>query len=232
MAGKYTRARAPFARMYTNQMFESKDGTTRIKIVNQIKRHNVCLNDLLTKFNRTEIQTYKVEERTFGTPCILDTLPFEFTSLKNVFTLVVQLLNSTFLFDLARCTFSTRFVKLHSQTMQFSTRQTNFCTLLCFISFDARTSTLYLTEMRTLHSILTRRISPSPRQISNLTSYIFNLTSYIFNSFFVASSVIVGRDKRTLCGSGRWRPIDLLPWLFSPSCFVKKGVGWQHTTST
>ena len=26
-------------------------------------------NDLLTKSNRTEIQTYKVEERTFGTPC-------------------------------------------------------------------------------------------------------------------------------------------------------------------
>ena len=24
---------------------------------------------MLTKFNRTEIQTYKVEERTFGTPC-------------------------------------------------------------------------------------------------------------------------------------------------------------------
>ena len=29
-----------------------------------------CFNDLLTKSNRTEIQTYKVEERTFGTPCI------------------------------------------------------------------------------------------------------------------------------------------------------------------
>ena len=42
-----------------------------------------------------------------------------------------------FVFDLARCTFSTRFVKLHSQTMQFSTRQTNFYTLLLFISFDA-----------------------------------------------------------------------------------------------
>ena len=65
----------------------------------------------------------------------------------------------------------------------------------------------------------------SPRQISNLTSY-------IFNSAFVASSVIIARDKRSLCGSGRWRPIDLLPWLFSPSCFVKKGVGWQYTTST
>ena len=28
-----------------------------------------CFNDLLTKSNRAEIQTYKVDERTFGTPC-------------------------------------------------------------------------------------------------------------------------------------------------------------------
>ena len=30
---------------------------------------NFFFNDLLTKSNRTEIQTYKVEERTFRTPC-------------------------------------------------------------------------------------------------------------------------------------------------------------------
>ena len=89
MAGKYTRARATLAGKYTNQIFKSKDGTTSIKIVNLIQRHNVCLNDLLTKFNPTEIQSYKVEERTSGTPCIFYTLYFEFTSLKNVFTLVV-----------------------------------------------------------------------------------------------------------------------------------------------
>ena len=64
-AGKYTRARAPLARENTNRIFESKDG-----IVNYIERHNFCFNDLLNKLNRTEIQTYKVEERTFGTPCI------------------------------------------------------------------------------------------------------------------------------------------------------------------
>ena len=69
VAGKYTRALAPLAWKYTNRIFESKDGTTSTKIVNQIERHNFCLNDLLTKSNRTEIQTYKVEERTFGTPC-------------------------------------------------------------------------------------------------------------------------------------------------------------------
>ena len=37
--------------------------------MNYIEKHDFCLNDLLTKSSRTEIQTYKVEERTFGTPC-------------------------------------------------------------------------------------------------------------------------------------------------------------------
>ena len=32
-------------------------------------KHNFCLNDLLTKSNRTTLRSYKVEERTFGTPC-------------------------------------------------------------------------------------------------------------------------------------------------------------------
>ena len=68
VVGKYTRARAPLARKYTNRIFESKDGTTTMKIVNYVARHNFCWNDLLTKSNRSEIQTYKVEERTFGTP--------------------------------------------------------------------------------------------------------------------------------------------------------------------
>ena len=34
VAGKYTRAHAPLARKYSNRMFESKDGTTSMKIVN------------------------------------------------------------------------------------------------------------------------------------------------------------------------------------------------------
>ena len=33
-AGKYTRARAPLARQYTNRIFESKDDATSTKIVN------------------------------------------------------------------------------------------------------------------------------------------------------------------------------------------------------
>ena len=59
VAGKYTRARAPLAWKYTNRIFESKDGTTSMKIVNSVDRHNFCLNDLLTKSNRTEIQTFQ-----------------------------------------------------------------------------------------------------------------------------------------------------------------------------
>ena len=42
VAGKYTRAGAPFARKYTNRIFESKDGTRSMKIVNYIERHTFC----------------------------------------------------------------------------------------------------------------------------------------------------------------------------------------------
>ena len=71
VAGKYTRARAPLARKQTNRIFTTSDKLVNYnKLVNYIERHNFCLNDLLTKSNRTEIQTYKVEERTFGTPYI------------------------------------------------------------------------------------------------------------------------------------------------------------------
>ena len=70
-AGKYTRARAPLARKNRNRKFDSNDGTTSIQIVNKIERHN-GLNELLTKSNRTGIQTYKVEEQTFGRPCRLE----------------------------------------------------------------------------------------------------------------------------------------------------------------
>ena len=70
MARTYTRAGAPLAPKDTNQILEIEDGTKSMKIVNYIERYNFCLNDLLTKSNRTERQTYEVEERTFGTSCI------------------------------------------------------------------------------------------------------------------------------------------------------------------
>ena len=42
VAGKYTRAGAPLVRKYTNRIFESKDCTTSVKVVNYIERHNFC----------------------------------------------------------------------------------------------------------------------------------------------------------------------------------------------
>ena len=36
-----------------------------MKIVNYIERHSFCFNYLLNKFNRTEIQTYKVDRGYF-----------------------------------------------------------------------------------------------------------------------------------------------------------------------
>ena len=69
LAGKYTCARTPLTREYTNRIFKSKDGTTSMKMVNDIESHNFGLNYVLIKSNRTALQTYKVEERTFGTPC-------------------------------------------------------------------------------------------------------------------------------------------------------------------
>ena len=42
VAEKCTRARSPLARKYTNRIFESKDDTTSMKIVNYIERHNFC----------------------------------------------------------------------------------------------------------------------------------------------------------------------------------------------
>ena len=99
-----------------------------------------------------------------------------------------------------------------------STRRTNFYSVLLFISFDTWTSTLHFTEIRTLHSILTWRISPVTASYFKLNLVYFQLNFWIF----VYALVIIGRDKISLCGGGRWRPIGLHPRLFRPSCFVKK----------
>ena len=68
VTGKYTRARAPLGRKYANRIFESKDGTTSMKIVNYIEDitfvEKICLpSPTVLKYR------HKVEERTFGTPC-------------------------------------------------------------------------------------------------------------------------------------------------------------------
>lgn len=44
----------------------------KYKILNHIERHNFGLNDLPAKSNRAVLQIYRVEERTFGTPCLYD----------------------------------------------------------------------------------------------------------------------------------------------------------------
>ena len=42
VTGTYTSARAPLARKYTDRIFKSKDGTSTMKIVKYIERHNFC----------------------------------------------------------------------------------------------------------------------------------------------------------------------------------------------
>ena len=67
---KSTRARAPLARKYTNEILVTR-WHNKYKISNYIERQLLnFLNDLLTKSNRTTLQPYKVEEQAFGTPCI------------------------------------------------------------------------------------------------------------------------------------------------------------------
>ena len=68
VAGKYTPARAPLAREYTKSNIRVKRWhkyeNSELDWETQFLFHFILLN----KFNRTEIQTYKVEERTFWTP--------------------------------------------------------------------------------------------------------------------------------------------------------------------
>ena len=49
--------------------FRVKRWHRKYEILNYIESHILGLNYVLIKSNRTALQTYKVEERTFGTPC-------------------------------------------------------------------------------------------------------------------------------------------------------------------
>ena len=113
-------------------------------------------------------------------------------------------------FNILHSSFRIHIIGKRFYTCTFSTWQTNCYTLLLFISFDTWTSTLLWTEKPILHSILTRRISPVIAWNFKLNVVYFQLIFWIF----VYSSVTIARDKRSLCGSGRWRPFDLLPRLF------------------
>ena len=68
MAGKFARA-AHLWREKTQIELRVKRWHKKYEILNNIESHNFGLNYVLFKSNRTALQTYKVEERTFGTPC-------------------------------------------------------------------------------------------------------------------------------------------------------------------
>ena len=65
----YSRTRTFGAELHKSKI-KVKRWHDKYKILNYVKRHNFFLNYLLTKSNRTELQTYRVEEQTFGTSCI------------------------------------------------------------------------------------------------------------------------------------------------------------------
>ena len=69
MVEKFTRS-AHLWREMTQIEFRVKRWHKKYEILNYIESHNFGLNYVLIKSNRTALQTYKVEERTFGTPCI------------------------------------------------------------------------------------------------------------------------------------------------------------------
>ena len=71
MAGKFTRTAHPW-REITQTKFRVKRWHKKYEILNQIESHNFYLNYMLIKSDRTALQTYKVDERTFGTPCIVN----------------------------------------------------------------------------------------------------------------------------------------------------------------
>ena len=61
MAGKFSRA-AHLWRKITQIEFRVKRWHKKYEILNYIKSHNVGLNYVLIKSNRTALQTYKVED--------------------------------------------------------------------------------------------------------------------------------------------------------------------------
>ena len=69
MAGKFTRAVHLWREMKQIE-FRVKGWHKKYEILNYIESHNFGLNYVLIKSNCTALQTYKVEEQTFGTPCM------------------------------------------------------------------------------------------------------------------------------------------------------------------
>ena len=68
--GKIYSRSAPLARNYTNWI-SSQKMAQEVWNIKLDWKSQLWLNYVLIKSNRTALQTYKGEERTFGTPCIL-----------------------------------------------------------------------------------------------------------------------------------------------------------------
>ena len=75
----YSRNFAPLARNYTNRISSEKMAQEVWNIKLDWKSQLYGFNYVLIKSNCTALQTYKLEERTFGTPCKnIRPVPFQF----------------------------------------------------------------------------------------------------------------------------------------------------------
>ena len=64
----YSRTRTFDPKVHKSNM-QVKRWHNKYEILNKIERNNFYLNSLPIKSKLTALQTYKVEEQTFGTPC-------------------------------------------------------------------------------------------------------------------------------------------------------------------
>ena len=159
---------------------------------------------------------------------IFYTLPLKFTSLENVFTLVFYLLNSIFLFDLAPCTLSSRFVKLHCQECNFQLDKQILihCYFLLVLMPKPVLYILLRCQFCIWYSLAAFRQSPC--QISNSTSYLFNSS---FEFLFTLQWSLV-ETKQAFVGVRDGDLSTFSPGSFVHDAFLKEGVGRQRKTST
>ena len=120
MAGKFTQA-AHLWREMTQIEFRVKRWHKKYEILNYIESHNFGLNYVLIKSNHTALQTYKVEERTFGTPCSSkrSLSPFQFQLL----TIISSFIGTDFMTGNSLCS------KIKLSIITLITRYINLATL-------------------------------------------------------------------------------------------------------
>ena len=134
------------------------------------------------------------------------TLVLDFTS-KTCFPLIFSFFNSTFVFDIPRCTFSTRFVKITVELFIFDSTPwiklntkviVQRCYFLLVLIPEPVVCIFLICELCTRYYL--DIFYHSPPQIANSTSKIFNSTLWIF----VYASVIIGEEWE---GRGGNRPL-------------------------